>query len=253
MTAPQPSVTGARAWRRLYTIAKPRLTRGTLIVTALAVLLGFAIATQVRATRAQPLDTLREDELVRVLDDVTQNGQRLSAELRDLERTRDTLQGGETDLDAAVAAARERADTLAILAGTVPASGPGIRITITDPEHKIGSTVLLDTIQELRDAGAEAIQIGDARIVTATYLGDAEDGVLVSGRRVDAPYAILAIGDPTTMASAMDIPGGVVESVHRLGGEASVASLDTVEVTAVVTATAPKYARPSPSTASPSK
>ncbi|MBK6887387.1 MAG: hypothetical protein IPH03_13800 [Tetrasphaera sp.] len=77
---------GPSAWRRLR--HRPAAAdRGTLFVTVLAVLLGFALATQLRANRGQPLEGLREDELVRVLDDVTQNGQRLNGELRDLERT----------------------------------------------------------------------------------------------------------------------------------------------------------------------
>ncbi|MFN8098422.1 MAG: DUF881 domain-containing protein [Dermatophilaceae bacterium] len=252
-TGPRGSVSGAAAWRRLARIARPRLTRGTLFVTLLAVLLGFAIATQLRANRGQPLESLREDELVRVLDDVTQNGQRLTSELRDLERTRDALQGGETDLTAAVQAAQDRAATLGILAGTMPATGPGVRITITDPEAKVGSPLLLDTIQELRDAGAEAIQIGGARVVAATYLTDADDGVLVSGTRVVAPYSIRAIGDPQTMSSAMDIPGGVVESVRRLGGVAEVATLETVTIDATVKAVAPTHAHPESGTGSPTK
>jgi uncharacterized protein YlxW (UPF0749 family) len=244
---------GPSAWRRLYVIARPRLTRGTLFVTLLAVLLGFALATQLRANRGQPLEGLREDELVRVLDDVTQNGQRLNGELRDLERTRDSLQGNETDLAAALAAAKDRADSLSILAGTIPATGPGVRIVITDPEHKIGASLLLDTIQELRDAGAEAIQIGSARVVTATYFTDADGTVRVGTQPLTSPYTILAIGEPATMASAMDIPGGVVESVHRLGGEATVASLDTVDITGIVTAKAPVFARPDTGTPSATK
>lgn len=235
---------GPSAWRRLYVIARPRLTRGTLFVTVLAVLLGFALATQLRANRGQPLEGLREDELVRVLDDVTLDGQRLGLELRDLERTRDQLAAGATNEAAALKAAQERVDTFGILAGTRPATGPGVRITLLDPDAKVGATLLLDAIQELRDAGAEAISIGPVRVVAGTYFTDTGTGVAAAGTALAEPITILAIGDPSTMASAMDIPGGVSSSMRGIGGEAQVAQLETVNITALHTLSPPRYASP---------
>jgi uncharacterized protein YlxW (UPF0749 family) len=231
----------------MYAMAKPRLSRANAVVTVLALGLGFAIAAQLHTTRAQPLETLREDELVRVLDDVTQNNERLGTELRELERTRDALEGGASNSAAAIAAARERAETLGILAGTLPASGPGVRITISDPAGEIPASLILDAVQELRDAGAEAIQIGAVRVVAGTWFTDASDGISVSGTTVHAPYDIEAIGDPTTIATAMDIPGGVVASVRGKGGETNIASLDTVRITATVTPAAPRFATAQPS------
>jgi len=149
------AVQGAGAWRRLARMGSPRLTKANVLVLALAVLLGFAISTQVHQTRASGLESLRQEELVGVLDTVTQEGVRLGTELRTLERTRDRLASGADSEKEAVELARARADTLALLAGTEPATGPGVRLTITDPSGKIGATILLDAIQELRDAGAE--------------------------------------------------------------------------------------------------
>ncbi|MEI2775575.1 MAG: DUF881 domain-containing protein [Tetrasphaera sp.] len=241
----------AAIWRRLARMASPRLTRANLFVTALATLLGFAIATQVQANRTQPLETLREDELVRVLEDVTQNGQRLGAEVRELERTRDALRNSASDSTAALDTARERADALGILAGTVPAIGPGIQITITDPGHKVTSTLLLDAVQELRDAGAEAIQLGEVRVVASTALTDADGGVLAAGETVSAPYSLWAIGDSATLASAMEIPGGVVESVQRLGGTADVRPRETVRITALASRASMRHAAPASPSGSP--
>ena len=86
-----PEQLSVSAWRRVYLMARPRATRANAFALLLACLLGFAIATQVRQTQAQGLEDLRQDELVRILDDVTQNGARLDDEIAELEATRDGL------------------------------------------------------------------------------------------------------------------------------------------------------------------
>ena len=54
---------------------------------------------------------------------------------------------------------------LGILAGTKPAEGPGISLRIDDPRSQVDAAQVLDTIEELRDAGAEAIQLGNVRVM----------------------------------------------------------------------------------------
>lgn len=238
---------GARsAWRRMYRMARPRATRANAFALLLAGLLGFAIATQVRQTQAQGLEDLRQDELVRILDDVTQNGARLDDEITELQATRDGLVDSDASSPEAIAAAQERADTLGILAGTERATGPGIRMRIEDTDGQIDAAALLDAVQELRDAGAEAMQIGDVRVVASTWFRDADGGVEVDGIRLQAPYEFIVIGDPQTMSSAMEIPGGVSESVRSKGGEVTITEFTSINVEALHSDSSPRYARPVP-------
>ena len=181
--------TTASGRARLRTALAPRATRRQAVIGVLFVLLGFATVSAARGTTTSGLLlTAREDEVVRVLDDLTERQTRLEIEQRALEATRDRLLSGSEEQRLAVA--RARADALAILAGTVPATGPGIRFTITDRDGVIDYTVLLDAVQELRDAGAEAIQIGNVRVVASTWFDDAPDGIglVVSGTRLAPPY-----------------------------------------------------------------
>ena len=131
-TAARTSVDGRAAWRRLRRMGRARASRSNLLAGLLAALLGFGIATQVRETQSQGLEDLREDELVRILDDVDQNGNRLDSQIRELERSRDELTAARGDDKAVEDAARERLDTLGILSGTVVAVGPGVVITIDE-------------------------------------------------------------------------------------------------------------------------
>ena len=245
-TPPDEAAAARPSWSSMFRLARPRATRANFFAAALALVLGFALATQVQQTQQQGLEQLREEELVRILDDVSQDAARLGNDVRALEATRDRLLSGADTSAEALRAAQERLDTLGILAGTTPAKGPGIELTITDPEKKVTSALLLDALQELRDAGAEAVQIGDVRVVASTYFTDGPGGIEVSGKRVDSPYVIRAIGDSATMASAMDIPGGVNErAVRRLGAVSTVEQRDTVDITALHSLEQPQYARPS--------
>lgn len=235
------------AWDRLGRAGRPRLTKANVLATLLALGLGFAIAAQVHQTSIEGLEDLREDELIRILDTVDQDGNRLAEEIQTLQISRDRLQSSTTSLNEAQRAAQQRLDSLAIMAGTVPARGPGIVLTIRDPENGVTAPLLLDTLQELRDAGAEAIEINNVRVVANTYFTDDEGGIAISGKPVSAPYIVTAIGDGSTLASAMEIPGGVTESVRTVKGEAGVETKDEVTVSALQTVSEPQYARPVPS------
>lgn len=242
---PAPAPSARRSWRRIFLMARPRLTRANIFALGLAMLLGFAIATQVNETQTQGLEDLRQDELVRILDDVTQNGERLDSQIQELERSRDQLRaaGGSQE---AIRAAQERLDTLGILAGTTPATGPGITLTLDGGEDSVSATTLIDAMQELRDAGAEAMQVDDVRIVAGSYFTDEGSTIQADGQALARPYTFTVIGDPQTLSSAMEIPGGITESVRGRGGRVSVTQHEDVSVDALHTLTEPRFAQPVP-------
>lgn len=220
-----------------------RFSKAQLLVAVLVAALGFAIVVQLRQTEQQGLATLRQSDLVRILDDVGDRRDRLAAEASDLESQRRELTDVRTGDQAALDAARARAMTLGILAGTVAAKGPGVEVYITDPRSTVRAATLLDMVQELRDAGAEAIQIGAARVVASTAFSDIRSGVAVDNLVLSAPYTVKAIGDGQTMATALEIPGGVIASMPE-GAHATVATREEVEVTALHAMPDPAYARP---------
>lgn len=232
------------AWARLRRMGSPRATRANLVAGLLAVVLGFAMVTQVRETRTSGLENLRQSDLVALLGSVNNQASRLGEETRSLTRTRDRLREGGSE--AAEDAAQDRAAVLGILAGTAPATGQGITIDVEDPYGKVAAPALLDAVQELRDSGAEAMQINDVRIVASTWFGtDAEGQLVIDDTAVSPPFTVKAIGDPHTMATAMAIPGGVTESLEQAGATVKVTEKKAVDVTALRPAKEPDYARPS--------
>ncbi|MDN5790409.1 MAG: DUF881 domain-containing protein [Micrococcales bacterium] len=232
-SGPPLETAGRGVWRRLLRIASPRATKANVLVTVLAVLLGVGIATQVQLTQERGLSELSQSDLIRVLDDVSVRSSRLDAQLRELEATRDRLKSGIDTTGEALAQAKKRYDTLGILAGTLGAEGPGITMTITDPRHAVSAPIVLDLIQELRDAGAEAIEVGGVRVVASSFVVDGKRGLLIDGTAVKRPTLVKAIGDATTLSSAMAIPGGIIETVRQKGASATVKELERIKITSV--------------------
>ena len=245
---PRPPRDARHAWARLRRAGSPKPTRSNIVAAVLAGALGFAIIAQVRQTSIEGLENLREDELIRVFADVDQDGEQLAGEISSLRASLELLQSRTTGEEEAQRAAQERLDSLEILAGTAVAEGPGITLTIRDPLGEVSAPTILDAVEELRNAGAEAMQIGDVRIVANTWFSDADGGISVSGTVMSPPYVLLAIGDSNTLAGAMEIPGGVTATVRRAGGDATVQIEDDVTVDALLPLQTPQYAQPVPTT-----
>jgi uncharacterized protein YlxW (UPF0749 family) len=227
-----------------------RVTSAGMAIVLLVALLGFALAVQLRSHTEDPtLASARQEDLVRILSDLEAREERTRQEISDLEDSQRQLSSGAQGRKAALEEATKRADELGILAGTLPAQGPGVTVRFESGRDPVRAEAVLDAIQELRGAGAEAMQIAGAngaavRVVASSYVVDATGGIDVDGRRLSAPYTITAIGDGQTMRTALNIAGGVVESVQQAGGNVTVHEPGTVQVTALHTPTAPRYARP---------
>lgn len=224
-----------------------RPTRSQAAIAALCGLLAFGLVTQAHLTASGgTLASARPSDLVGILADLESRADRLRPQVADLQRTADNLANGSTRDQAALAEARARAQTLGILTGTLAARGPGIVLTVLDPRGSVRADTLLDAIEELRDAGAEALQLSGVRVVASTsLLDDSSGGISVDGQRVTAPYRLVAIGDQRTLAGALSIPGGVLDTISGdAGASARVLQSPSVSVTALQALTAPRYARP---------
>ena len=201
-------------------------------VVIVCILIGIGTVAVVRGQDSEEfLATAREPDLIRLLDDLQSRQTRLDGEILRLQAAEQNLRTGTTA--EALQQAQERADDLRVLAGTTPVSGPGIRLRI-EGEDAFFASDLLNTVQELRDAGAEAIEINGIRVLVDTWFADARDAISVSGTQVTQPFEILAIGGPATMATAMRIPGGIADTVSAQDGSVVITELDEVEILSTV-------------------
>jgi uncharacterized protein YlxW (UPF0749 family) len=224
-----------------------RPSRSQLVVAVLLALVGYAGITQVRFTEVDnTYGSLREQDLIDVLNGLAGTTQRAESEIARLQRTRDDLQSSTGAREAALAQSQEEAETLSILAGLVPVTGPGIRVTITEGDTAVDADTMVDMIQELRTAGAESIQInGEVRVVASTSFADGVGGIMVGDELVSSPYVVDAIGEPHLLAaSGIDFPAGPRAQFEETGATVEVEELQSLDIESVVQPVRPEYALP---------
>ena len=222
-----------------------RPSRRQVVVATLLAVLGFAFVVQVRDTAAN--DTyagLRESELVEVLDGLTGTAERARREVDRLEARRDELADENQARFAALDEAEQRVRTLNIIAGLVPVTGPGLRMTVNESSSRVNVSSLLDTVQELRTAGAEAIEINDSiRLGADSSFDNAVGGIEVDGQLLEPPYVLEVIGDPHVLRTALEFSTGPIETLETYdGATVEVEELEAVQITSVREPTRPEHA-----------
>ena len=226
----------------------PRRRRDPLaaaLIGVLTLLLGFAFAVQVRSAGTdEALAGAREEDLVRILDQLNTSEERLRARIAEQRALIEDLTSSDSRSATALEEARERAEAIGILNGTVAATGPGLTMTIRDPADEVRVADLLDAIQELRGAGAETMQIDGVRVGVSTAVTGEPGALSIDGRPISSPYEFVVIGDPQNLEPALNIPGGVVQRIANRGGSVDVVASDRVTVDALRPLDEPQYAAP---------
>lgn len=223
-----------------------RGVRAQLVVAVLLALLGFAAAAQIQLTHQEGnYGGQDREDLIALLDSLSAASDRTQTQINELERTRTELLSTSQSRQTALEEAQARLTVLGILAGTLAAEGPGLTVTITDPSAAVTAASILNGIEELRDAGAEAIEVNDrVRVVASTAFTERDGVILVGGQEIRPPYVIDVIGSSHTLSEAVIFPGGLADEISRLGGDVSVKEADLVRIASLHTVDPPEYSQP---------
>ena len=158
--------------------------RGQILAAIILFIVGAAGVMQFRInTTDDTYASARREDLIQLLDGLGAESRRLEGEIAQLEQTRSDLRSGADTQRVARAEAERHLVELSILAGTVPAEGRGIRMRIADPNAAVDAGVLLDAVEEMRDAGAEVIEVNNTiRVVASTWFGSDARGLVIDGK-----------------------------------------------------------------------
>jgi uncharacterized protein YlxW (UPF0749 family) len=186
--------------------------------------------------------------------------------IKTLQREKQALLSGTATDSSQVKLLAENLKQADALAGLTAQQGPGLVVTLNDGPHPAGApaavimatmihdTDINQTVNELKAAGAEAVSVNDQRLVATSPIRCAGPTVLVNNVPQPPPYVIRAIGNPKTMQIALNLPGGVAESLRALDPTMLAMQMKTqIVVPAYSGPTQPKYARPVLDTAATGK
>jgi len=160
------------------------------------------------------------EEAQKKYDETIEKKEEYETSIEDNVKSRDLL---EKDLN----------DTQAIL-GLTDVIGNGIIITLEDNEKKsIVADDLLELVNELRLAGAEAISINDERVVLNTYLADIDyKFIIINGQRISSPYIVKAIGNQNYLESGLTAKqyGYIDNMTKALGKTVTLERIDNITI-----------------------
>lgn len=132
-----------------------------------------------------------------------------------------------------------------VFLGLTDVSGSGIVITLKDNNTVNRSSLspldnielylvhagdLVEVVNALRNAGAEAISINGQRITNFTSIYCAGNVVVVNGEKISSPVEIKAIGSPELLYGSITIPGGYLELMKETGVMVEVNKADNISI-----------------------
>ena len=120
-----------------------------------------------------------------------------------------------------------------LIAGNTDVYGEGIIVTLIDnDEQAIKAEDLLELVNELRYAGAEAISINDVRIINTTDIVEVGNSlVMVGGQRLSSPYVVKAIGNQAYLSSILSLKNsGFIDKYNNSGKTVTLVANKKVEI-----------------------
>lgn len=195
-----------------------------LSIVLITFILGTMLALQFRTTRyiEQGIPMDRAQELQVELSKIIKDNRKLDNEIEDLGYKLEQAQKGHLQAQEAL---HDELIKSKISAGLVPVLGSGIEVILDNPpaQTRKGSISiirdgdLLRVVNELKGAGAEAISINGQRLISISEIRQAGAFININLERIEAPFIILAIGNPEKLKSSLDISGGLVDYFGDLG------------------------------------
>jgi len=201
-----------------------------LTFTGVLVVLGFLVVVQLRSQAGgDRLNGLSVPELGELVANLTTRNDQLRDEIRALEAQRAAVEAAANRGD--TSAGQIRADLERVLgwSGALGVVGPGVRVTV---EGEMPGDAIEQLLNELRNAGAEALAVADTRVVPGVVVTGPAGDLVISGVALDDPVVILAVGQSQTLSGTLTRAGGPIAQLAAQYPEAviTVDAADRIEL-----------------------
>lgn len=222
-------------------------TKITVVIMSVAIaVLSFFATWQIRSVSVnrenqKTPELARAEELQKQLKVQLENEDKLQKELEEQRKTIEQLRN--QNADEQYKAMKTQLDKAEMLAGLTAVTGKGVTVVLDDTEKKvvtegdpnnyiIHDSDVLQVLNELRDAGAEALSINGERILATTEVRCAGSVISANNRRIGAPFTIKAIGDPQKLSAALNLRNGVADNMRQWGIKVTISQQDQLTVEA---------------------
>jgi uncharacterized protein YlxW (UPF0749 family) len=201
-----------------------------IVFSLIALGLGFLIVVQLRsqAAVARTLATQDDTSVALLINDLNRANNLLLQQSAALAEQQTQLHQALASGGADSQALSKELTMLREVNGAVPVHGPGLEIRI---EGAVMDFELQDALNNLRNAGAEAISVNGYRIVGSTPVVSRGDSLMVAGHAVGTSLVLLVIGDAEQLGPAADLSASSLQTRVQV----SIQRQNDLAITAVVT------------------
>lgn len=208
----------------------------SMIFGILCILLSFAITMQFRfsnsseseSSQTKVTDNLK-DQIIKLNDENSNLSERLQETVEELSKVRDEAAQNDSS-------SKEVSDLIkeySIVTGNTDVEGQGIIIKYKPTSSQYLSDTakdLRDIVNEIKNAGAEAISINDQRLISTSAIEMVKNKIEINGVQIAELFTIKAIGNSDIMYSGLIRPGGTVENIQSTGAKVEVNVEENVEI-----------------------
>lgn len=177
-----------------------------------AVLIGLLMVGQLRSqARPSELSGLSAQELSTLIETLSAGNRELRAGLAEIrDQVREYRTSG-TAGQGAIDTGREDLRRITAFAGLGAVEGQGLRITV---DGDLDAIALNDLINELRNAGAEALAVDEVRITARSVAIQGARALEIDGTEIGRRFILSAIGSPSGLQAAVERPGGILSQLR---------------------------------------
>ena len=221
-----------------------RSPRSQIAIAVVALLLGFLVVTQIRSQASGTgLEDLSAQDLTLLVANLNTRNDQLRAEVADLGNQLGSIAAAQARGDTSAGQLRADLVRVRIWSGVDATQGQGVRVVLRGP---VTAVVLDDLLNELRNAGSEAIAVGGVRVVPATIAAGTAGSLAIENTFLTDPVEVTAIGNAATITGSLTRAGGLVaqELATNPGLGIEVTPEDRVLIPATTRDLAPRVAKP---------
>lgn len=207
-----------------------------LVFGILCIILTFAITVQLRVSSLSESESSQtkitdklKDEIFRLNDENVKLAEKFQNTTSELDDARNqAAQNDSSSKDTS-----ELIKKYTIVSGKTDVTGQGIIIKYKPSDNEAKADMvkdLRDIVNEIKNAGAEAIEINNQRIVGTTAIEMVKNKIEINDTEVSENFIIKAIGDSNLMYSGLIRPGGTIENIRESGVSIEINSENTIKI-----------------------
>ena len=200
-----------------------------LVFGILCLILTFAITVQLRVSSLSE----SESSQTKITDKLNDENVKLAEKFQNTTSELDDARNQAAQNDSSSKDTSELIKKYTIVSGKTDVTGQGIIIKYKPSDNEAKADMvkdLRDIVNEIKNAGAEAIEINNQRIVGTTAIEMVKNKIEINDTEVSENFIIKAIGDSNLMYSGLIRPGGTIENIRESGVSIEINSENAIKI-----------------------